>query len=78
MAKTVNKHRAEHYLADMSDLGRDMCGLNRIYLRKGGTCPVHLRGTKLDETWTQGSSQHKKQVPKEVFPKSKDFPSDFE
>jgi hypothetical protein len=27
--------------------------------------------------WTQVSPQHKKQVPKVGFPKSKDFPSDF-
>jgi hypothetical protein len=38
---------------------------------------LELRGTKLDETWTQGSTEHKEQVPKEVFSKSKDFPSDF-
>jgi hypothetical protein len=38
---------------------------------------LELRGTKLDETWTQESPQHKEQVSKEVFPKSKDFPSNF-
>jgi hypothetical protein len=31
----------------------------------------------MDETWTQGSPQYKKQVFEEVFPKSKDFPCDF-
>jgi hypothetical protein len=45
---------------------------------KGGICPVHLeiffstlilelRGTKLDEIWTQGSPQPKEKVPKEFF-----------
>jgi hypothetical protein len=39
---------------------------------------LELYGTKLDETWTQGSPKHKKQVPKRgVFPKSNDFPFDF-
>jgi hypothetical protein len=42
------------------------------------TLILELRGIKLDKTWTHGSPQHKEQVPKEVFPKSKDFPSDFE
>jgi hypothetical protein len=51
-------------------------------------CPVHpktffltlileLQGSKLDETWTQGSPQYKEQVLKEVFPKYKDFPFNF-
>jgi hypothetical protein len=72
----------------MSGLELDISGLDQIYLEKEGICPIHLetffstltlkpRGTKLDETWTQGSPQHKNYVPKEVFPKSKDFPSDF-
>jgi hypothetical protein len=41
------------------------------------TLILELRGTKMDETWTQGSPQHKKQVFNEVFFKSKDFLSDF-
>jgi hypothetical protein len=38
---------------------------------------LKLWGTKSDETWTQESPQHKEQVPKEIFPKFKDFPFDF-
>jgi hypothetical protein len=41
------------------------------------TLILELCGTKLDETMIQGSPQHKEQVPKKIFPKSKDFPSDF-
>jgi hypothetical protein len=81
MAKTVNKHQAENCPTNISSLGR-------IYPEKGGICPVHpetffstlilkLRGTKLDEAYTQGSPQYKEQVLKEVFLKSKNFPSDF-
>jgi hypothetical protein len=72
----------------MSNIGPDMSGIDRIYPEKGGICPVHpeiffstlilkLRGTKLDEAYTQGSPQYKEQVLKEVFLKSKNFPSDF-
>jgi hypothetical protein len=89
MTKIVNKCCAKNCLADMSGLELDMSSLDRIYPEKGGICSAHreiffstlileLRGAKLDKTWTQGSPQHKKQVPKEVFSKSKDFPSDFE
>jgi hypothetical protein len=53
----------------------DMSGPPRNFFP---TLILELRGIKLDEMWTQGSPQHKEQVPKEVFPKSKDFPSDFE
>jgi hypothetical protein len=38
---------------------------------------LELRGAKLDETWIQGSPQHKEYIPKRVLPKSKDFPFDF-
>jgi hypothetical protein len=41
------------------------------------TLILELRGTKIDETWIQGSPQYKKQVLKEVFLKFKDFSSDF-
>jgi hypothetical protein len=73
----------------MSHLGPDMSGLDGYIRYNYQMCLVHLenffstlihelRGTKLDETWTQGSPQHKEQVSIEVFfPKSKDFPSDF-
>jgi hypothetical protein len=72
----------------MSGLGPDMSGLSRIYPKNEGICPVHpktffsilileIRGTKLDEAWIIGSPQHKEQVPKDVFLKSKDFPFDF-
>jgi hypothetical protein len=48
------------------------------YVRSHRICPVYpetffstlileIRGTKLDETWTQGSPQHKEQIPKEFF-----------
>jgi hypothetical protein len=39
---------------------------------------LELRGTKIDGIWTQGLPQHKEYIPKEVLPKSKDFPFDFE
>jgi hypothetical protein len=29
---------------------------------------LKLQGTKSDETWTQGSHEHKEQVPKRGFP----------
>jgi hypothetical protein len=88
MANTVKKHRAKNCPADMSSLGPDMSGPARIYPEKGGIRPVHVetflstlileqRGTKLDESWRQGSPRHNEQVPKEVFLKSKDFPSNF-
>jgi hypothetical protein len=38
---------------------------------------LELRGTKLNETWTQGSLQHKEHIPKRGFPKSKYFPFGF-
>jgi hypothetical protein len=41
------------------------------------TLILEILGTKSDETWTQESPQHKEQVPKRDFPKSKDIPSDF-
>jgi hypothetical protein len=37
------------------------------------TLILELQGTKMDETWTLGSPQHKEQVSNEVFPKSKYF-----
>jgi hypothetical protein len=89
MDKTANKHRAENCPTDMSGLGSDIFGLSQKYRKGGGgICLVHiktifltlileLRGIRLDETWTQGPPQHKEQVPKEVFFKSKDFSSDF-
>jgi hypothetical protein len=66
----MNKRQAENCPADMSGLGPNMSGLDRIYLKKGGIYPVHpknffstlileLRGTKLNATWTQVSPQHK-------------------
>jgi hypothetical protein len=84
MAKIVNKRWAENCLVDLFGLGPDMSDLGPKYLEKWGICSVHpetffstliiqLGGTKLDETWTQGSPQQKEQVPKEVFTKSKDF-----
>jgi hypothetical protein len=72
----------------MSGLGLNMSGLGGYIRKNCRICQVHpetffstlifeLRGTKLDETWTQGSPEQKEQVLKEVFPTSKDFPSDF-
>jgi hypothetical protein len=57
MAKTLNERQAENCPADMSDPPRNFLS----------TLILELRGTKLDETWTQGSPQHKEQVPKVVF-----------
>jgi hypothetical protein len=81
MAKIANKHQAENCPTDMSGLRPDTSGLAQIYPKRG-ICAVHpetffltlileLRGTKLDETWTQVSPQHKEQVPKEVSPNPK-------
>jgi hypothetical protein len=88
MAKTVIGYWAENCSTDMSSLGLDMSDFGGYIWKNCYICPVHpktffltlileLQGTKLDETWTQGSPQYKEQVPKKVFPKSKHFPSDF-
>jgi hypothetical protein len=72
----------------MSALGPDMSVFYGYIQKNCWICSVHpetffstlileLRGTKLDKTWTQGSTQNKKQVPKELFSKSKHFPSNF-
>jgi hypothetical protein len=38
---------------------------------------LEIYGTKSDETWTKGHFNIRNKFPKEVFSKSKDFPSDF-
>jgi hypothetical protein len=38
------------------------------------TLILELQGTKLDETWTQGSPQHKEHIPKSVFFQIQRFP----
>jgi hypothetical protein len=79
MIKTVNEHRTKNCPADMSGMGPDMSDFGRDIRKNCRICSVRLetffstlilevRGTKLDETWTQGSHQYKEQVLKEVFP----------
>jgi hypothetical protein len=59
----------------MSGLGPNMSGFGGYIWKNCRICPVYpetffsilileLRGSKLDKTWTQGSPQHKEQVPK--------------
>jgi hypothetical protein len=66
-------------------MGQDLSGKHKTVHSSSAKKPnlssptliLGLRDTILDEIWTQGSPQHKKQVSKEVFFKFKDFPSDF-